>query len=238
MDEQERNPWPRTFEEARALQESLRKRVRLTKRRTRLRRVAGCDVSVERRAGRVFAAVVVLAWPGLDRLETATAVGEDLFPYVPGFLSFREGPILDRAFGKLQVRPDLVIFDAQGIAHPLRFGLASHLGVLWDVPAVGCAKTRLIGKADPPGCRKGDWTPLMDGEEVVGSVLRTRERVKPVYVSPGHRIDHAGAREVVLQATTRYRLPESTRLAHGEVNTLRKAWVSRHRPDLGAGRMK
>ncbi len=231
-----RDLWPTTFDEARALQEHLRKRVRLTERPTRLRRVAGCDVSVERRAGRVFAAVVVLAWPGLDRLETATAVGKDLFPYVPGFLSFREGPVLDRAFRKLRTRPDLVIFDAQGIAHPRRFGLASHLGVLWDIPAVGCAKSRLIGKAAEPGCRKGEWTPLFDGDEIVGSVLRTRDRVKPVYVSPGHRIDHAGARDVVLRATTRFRLPESTRLAHGEVNALRRAWVSRYRPDLRTGR--
>jgi deoxyribonuclease V len=214
------------------MQESLRRRVRTTSLRTRLRRVAGCDVSFERAAGRVFAAVVVLEWPGLQRLESGTAVRKATFPYVPGYLSFREGPVLEAAWAKLDARPDLVIFDGQGLAHPRRFGLACHLGVLWNVPAVGCAKTRLIGTADEPGLGKGEWTPLVDEKEVVGSVLRTRESVNPVFVSPGHRIDQEGARRVVLEATTRYRLPEPTRQAHGEVNALRRAWIGRFRPDL------
>jgi len=228
--------WPRTFPEGRALQEALRKRVRIQPLRTRLRAIAGCDVSFDRASGRLFAAVVVLGWPDLGWLESATAVGQADFPYVPGYLSFREGPLLEKAFERLGRRPSLVIFDGQGLAHPRRFGLACHLGVLWRVPSVGCAKTRLVGTAEDPGTRKGDWSPLRDGEEVIGSVLRTRDGVKPVFVSPGHRIDQAGARKVVLEATTRYRLPEPTRQAHGEVNALRRAWMARFRPDSRHGR--
>jgi deoxyribonuclease V len=227
--------WPRTFPEGRALQEALRRRVRIQPFRGRIRRIAGCDVSFERAYGKLFAAVVVFRWPGLEPVEMATAVGEADFPYVPGYLSFREGPVLEKAYEKLERRPNLVIFDGQGIAHPRRFGLASHLGVVWRVPSVGCAKTRLVGTARDPGIRKGDWTPLRDGREVIGSVLRTRDRVKPVFVSPGHRIDHRGARRVVLEATTRYRLPEPIRAAHREVNVLRRAWIARFRPDLWRG---
>ncbi len=222
--------WPTTLPEARELQESLRKRVRLTPLSTRLRRVAGCDVSEDRAAGRVFAAVVVLSWPDLDRIEIATATRDARFPYVPGYLSFREGPLLDEAFARLSERPDLVMFDGQGIAHPRRCGLASHLGVLWDLPAVGCAKSRLVGDADEPGLSRGDWSSLVDRGELVGSVLRTRHGVKPMWVSPGHRIDHEGARRVVLEACTRFRLPETTRRAHLEVNVLRRAWIARGRP--------
>jgi deoxyribonuclease V len=179
----------------------------------------------------VFAAVVVFEAGDWEPREVATAVRRAGFPYVPGYLSFREGPVLEQAFRKLRTRPDLVLFDGQGIAHPRRFGLASHLGVRWDLPSVGCAKSRLTGSAEPPGPRKGDWTPLRDDGEIVGSVVRTRTGVKPVWVSPGHRIDHAGAREAVLAATTRYRLPEPTRRAHGEVNAVRRAWMARNRPE-------
>ena len=225
--------WPRTFPEGRALQETLRRRVRIGPLKGRIRRGAGCDVSFERSCGKLFAAVVVFDWPDLDRVEMATAVGEADFPYVPGYLSFREGPVLEKAYEKLERRPDLVIFDGQGLAHPRRFGLASHLGVVWRVPAIGCAKTRLVGTFREPGARKGSFSPLRDGREVIGSVCRTRDGVKPVFVSPGHRIDHAGARWWVLETTTRYRLPEPIRAAHREVNVLRRAWIARFRPDLG-----
>jgi deoxyribonuclease V len=177
----------------------------------------------------------VFDWPELELVEVAKAVGAADFPYVPGYLSLREGPVLEKAYEKLERRPQLVIFDGQGIAHPRRFGLASHLGVLWRVPSVGCAKTRLVGTFGEPGARKGSWKPLRDGREVIGSVLRTRDGVKPVFVSPGHRIDQAGARRVVMDTTTRYRLPEPIRAAHREVNVLRRAWIARFGPDLGRG---
>jgi deoxyribonuclease V len=222
--------WPRTIPEARVVQDDIRKRVLLTRPRRRFRTIAGCDVSVEQEVGRVFAAVVVMTWPGLERAETSTAVGTADFPYVPGYLSFREGPLLDEAFRALEAKPDVILVDGQGYAHPRRCGLACHLGVMWDVPSVGCAKSRLVGEAEEPGRRKGDWAPLVDRGEVVGSVLRTRDDVKPVFVSPGHRMDQDGARELVLESVTRYRLPEPIRRAHGEVNALRRSWMSRHDP--------
>ena len=225
--------WPVRLPEAKALQESLRKRVRVRSLRTRLRRIAGCDVSVERAADRVFAAVVLLEWPSMRRLGCATSVGRIRFPYVPGYLTFREGPVLDAAFRRLAMRPDLVIFDGQGIAHPRRCGLASHLGVVWGVPSIGCAKSRLIGEAADPGPDPGEWSPLVHEGEIVGSVLRTRRGVKPVWVSPGHRIDHAGSREIVLQACSRFRLPDATREAHLEVNRLRRKWIARRRSARG-----
>jgi len=205
----------------------LQRRVRIRPLARRVRRIAGCDVSFERACGKLFAAVVVFDWPALEPVEIATAVGEADFPYVPGYLSFREGPVLEKAYEKLERRPNLVIFDGQGIAHPRRFGLASHLGVLWRVPSVGCAKTPLVGTFGEPGVSRGSWKPLRDGREVIGSVCRTRYGVKPVFVSPGHRIDHAGARRVVLDTAVRYRLPEPTRAAHREVNVLRRAWIAR-----------
>lgn len=231
----ERGRWPRTFPEGRALQEALRRRVRIRPLRARIRRIAGCDVSFERTCGKLFAAVVVFDWPGLEQVESATAVEEAVFPYVPGYLSFREGPVLEKAYEKLERRPHLVIFDGQGIAHPRRFGLASHLGVLWHVPAVGCAKTRLVGTFAEPGVRRGSFSPLRDGGEVIGSVCRTRDGVKPVFVSPGHRIDQAGARRVVLDTATGTRLPEPLRAAHREVNVLRRAWIAGWRTDPRRG---
>jgi deoxyribonuclease V len=135
------------------------------------------------------------------------------FPYVPGLLSFREIPVVLDALGKLRHPPDLLLCDGQGYAHPRRFGLACHLGVLTGIPAIGVAKSRLIGEYAEPGSNKGDWSPLMDGGEVIGAVLRTRDNVNPVYVSVGHRIELDAAQRIVLACATRYRLPEPTRLA-------------------------
>jgi deoxyribonuclease V len=136
------------------------------------------------------------------------------FPYVPGLLAFREGPIVLAALERLAERPDVLIFDAQGLAHPRRMGLATHLGILLDVPSVGCAKSRLCGKETEPGEEKGSWTPLLDRGEVIGAVVRTRSRVRPVYVSVGHRVDLETAVSLVLSCATKYRLPEPTRWAH------------------------
>ncbi len=207
--------WPRDFEEARAWQERLRGRV---VRRDRLggevRTVAGIDVGFER-GGRARAAVVVLDFPSLALREQAVACLPVRFPYVPGFLSFRELPAVCAALARLEVAPDLLLCDGQGLAHPRRFGLACHLGVLTGTPSIGVAKSRLIGA--PRGRLaqvKGSWVPLVDGGEVVGAVVRTRTGVKPLYVSIGHRVSLETAVEYVLRCTTRYRLPETTRLAH------------------------
>jgi deoxyribonuclease V len=155
-------------------------------------------------------------------VEARHVVGTSRFPYVPGLLSFREAPILLRAFAKLKHRPDAVILDGQGTAHPRRLGLAAHVGLWLGVPTVGCAKTRLCGEHRAPGQRVGAQTPLMFREQIIGSVLRTKRNSNPLYVSPGNLIDLAGAVQLVLQCCRGYRLPEPTRQAHLYVNGFRR----------------
>ncbi len=206
--------WNVSPAQAVAIQERLR---RLTRSEgeaatARVKRVAGIDVGVKNDVAR--AAVVVLSYPELALLDVALAEEKVRFPYVPGLLTFREGPVVLAALAHLRVEPDLLIFDGQGIAHPRRMGIATHIGLLLDRPSVGCAKSRLWGAHDEPGQQKGDWAPLYDGQEIIGAVLRTRVKVKPVYVSIGHKIDLSGAVQYVLGCCTRYRLPETTRLAH------------------------
>lgn len=183
--------------------------------------VAGVDVSYARIAGKFHAAVVLLDYDSLEIMETAAASGEVNFPYVPGLLSFRELPILLQVFEKLETVPDVILVDGQGIAHPRRLGLASHLGLWLDLPTIGCAKSRLCGECEEPAAGKGAWTLLRDGEEPVGRVVRTKDRVRPLYISPGHRIDGRRAAEIVLQCGRGYRLPEPTRQAHLLSNRVR-----------------
>jgi deoxyribonuclease V len=177
-----------------------------------LRLVAGVDVSVRGEVSR--AAIVVMAFPSLDIVETATASLPVSFPYVPGLLSFREGAVILAAWEQLKARPDAAIFDGAGIAHPRRIGIASHIGLWWDMPTVGCAKTWLVGHAATPDAGRGAATPLEHRGEVVGAVLRTRSGVRPVFVSPGHRATIETACALVLRCATRYRLPEPVRMAH------------------------
>lgn len=185
--------------------------------------VAGVDVSYEKHGDHFFAAVVVLDFATLTVVDEAWADGWVDFPYIPGLLSFRELPVLLAAFRRLKTVPDVVLVDGQGIAHPRRIGLASHLGLWLNLPTVGCAKSRLCGVHDEPGVMRGEAAPLLLADEVVGMVLRTRERVKSLYVSPGHLIDVASATRLTLACTRRYRMPEPTRLAHHLTNKLRKA---------------
>ena len=179
-----------------------------------LRTVAGVDVGFDRRSSCCRAAVVVLQLPALALEEQVVVVRPVQFPYVPGLLAFREAPVALAALAALTAPPDLLICDGQGLAHPRRFGLACHLGLLADIPAIGAAKSRLIGSHAPVGDERGDWQPLIDAGEVIGAVLRTRPGAHPLYVSPGHRISLASALELVLCCTARYRLPEPTRRAH------------------------
>jgi len=208
------HPWPRTVAEARAIQESLRGRVITHDRLGPVRTVAGVDVGFENDGEITRAAVVVLDFPGLVLQEQAIAREPTRFPYVPGYLSFREVPAVLAAMDKLQRRPDLLLCDGQGLAHPRRFGIACHLGLLLDIPSIGVAKSRLIGTHGEIPDAKGAWRPLLDTTEVIGAVLRTRVNVKPVFVSIGHRLRLETAIDYVLRCTTRYRLPETTRLAH------------------------
>jgi deoxyribonuclease V len=206
------HPWDVSPAEAREVQNRLRERVSVRPVAHQPQVVAGVDVSVK--GGVARAAVVLLSYPGLIPSQAVTAEMPASFPYVPGLLAFREGPVVLAALARLTDRPDVMIFDAQGLAQPRRMGLATHLGVLLDVPTVGCAKSRLCGKETEPGEEKGSWTPLLDGDEVIGAVVRTRSRVRPVYVSVGHRVDLEAAVALVLRCATRYRLPEPTRWAH------------------------
>ncbi|MFW6068040.1 MAG: deoxyribonuclease V [Chloroflexota bacterium] len=177
--------------------------------------VAGIDVGFEDNNTVTRAAIAVLTFPELALVEKSVARLPTSFPYVPGLLSFREGPAIMQAFEGLSALPDLLLFDGQGVAHPRRLGIASHIGVLKDAPSVGVAKSRLWGRArEPLGPEKGAWTPLWHGDEIVGAVVRTRTNVKPLYVSIGHRVSLQTAIEYVLACTTRYKLPETTRWAH------------------------
>jgi deoxyribonuclease V len=206
------HPWDLTPAEAIALQGELAQRVRMSELPDQVSSVAGVDVGLRRGVAR--AAVVVLTWPQLEIVERSLAERPVTFPYVPGLLSFREAPVILAALGQLVHTPDVLIFDGQGYAHPRRLGLATHVGVLLDHPTVGCAKSRLCGEADEPGEERGSYTWLLDEGEVIGAVLRTRTRVRPVYVSVGHRIRLERAIDLILRSGRGYRLPEPTRWAH------------------------
>jgi len=212
--------WPRTVAEARALQERLAARVRLGGGPRRVRLIAGADLAYRADGRWAWAAVVLLAWPELVVVESATAAGAPRFPYVPGYLTFREGPLLLAAFRRLRRRPDLCLFDGAGLAHPRRFGLACHMGVLLDLPSIGCAKSLLVGACRAPGPGRGAWSPIRLDGATVGAAVRTRAGVAPVFVSPGHRIGLAAAVRWVV-ACARYRVPEPIRAAEQLVNRLR-----------------
>lgn len=209
-----RHRWPTTVAQARALQEQLRARVVCADRLRRVRYVAGVDVGYEAGGELARAAVALLSFPDLRLREYAIARRHTRFPYVPGYLGFREIPAVLAALKRLHVRPDLLVCDAQGYAHPRRIGLASHLGLLTGLPSIGAAKSRLIGEHASVPARRGCWRPLLDEGEVIGAALCTRAGVKPIYVSIGHRVSLSTAIDYVLRLTPRYRLPETTRAAH------------------------
>jgi deoxyribonuclease V len=208
------HPWNLNPAEAIALQRELRPHLILHDRLGLVRRVAGVDVGFEAGGTVTRAAVAVLRYPELEVLETAIARRPTTFPYIPGLLSFRELPAVLEALEQLPELPDLLLCDGQGIAHPRRLGIASHLGLLVDLPSIGVAKTRLCGMHEEPPNQRGAWTPLRMDDEVIGAVLRTRPGVKPLYISPGHRISLDTAIQYVMNCCTRYRLPETTRHAH------------------------
>lgn len=208
------HPWDLAPAEAVVLQRQLRTRLILTDQLGAVRRVAGVDVGFEADGTVTRAAVAVLRYPELDVVETAVARRPTAFPYIPGLLSFRELPAVLEALEQLRVAPDLLLCDGQGIAHPRRLGIASHLGLLVDIPSIGVAKTRLYGHHAAVPEARGAWTPLQADGEVIGAVLRTRPGVRPLYVSTGHRVGLTTAIAYVMHCCTRYRLPETTRHAH------------------------
>jgi deoxyribonuclease V len=205
------------------LQEKLAEEVRLQPLNIKkFTAIAGVDVTAVRGDNRLWASVVLLDYNTMTLLEEVFAVAEGSFPYIPGLLSFRELPVVLKVFRKLSTIPDAVICDGQGLAHPRFFGLACHLGLWLNLPTVGCAKSRLVGDTDEVGWERGNWSPLKYKDQLVGSVLRTRNNVKPVYVSPGHLIDVDSARDLILACGRGRRLPEPTRCAHQAVTRFRK----------------
>jgi deoxyribonuclease V len=207
--------WNLSVEEAIKLQSELSSKIDRINRVdvSALKTVAGIDAAYKDCRG--TAAIVVASFPDMAILEQVTAEVPVIFPYIPGLLSFREGPVVLEAFKKLTVQPQVLLFDSQGYAHPRRFGLACHVGLYLDIPSIGCAKTRLIGEYEEPGPNIGDSSPLFDPDEneVIGTVLRTRANTKPLFISIGHKIDLPTAVEVVLKCLKGYRLPEPTRQA-------------------------
>jgi deoxyribonuclease V len=204
--------WDVSLAEAEAIQRDLAARVSQVPDLGTVRTVAGIDMSAKDVAR---AAVVVLSYPELETLEIARAERPLVFPYVPGFLSFREGPAVLAAFDKLTRTPDLLMFDGQGIMHPRRLGIAAHLGVLLDLPSIGCAKSPLVGRPTGElGPDPGEWVEMTHRGSVIGAMVRTKKNVKPLYISVGHKIDLAGAVQWVLACCRGYRLPEPTRRAH------------------------
>jgi deoxyribonuclease V len=205
--------WDLSPKEARRLQDALASQVILKDRVGEVRSIAGVDVGFDDGGRITRAAVVVLSFPALEQKDHNVITMATCFPYIPGLLSFREVPAILLAMEGLNEKPDLVLCDGQGYAHPRRLGLACHLGLWLGVPTVGVAKSRLIGRYREPGVKKGSRSALMDNGERVGTVLRTRTGVKPVFVSAGHLITLATAVDYVLSSTTKYRLPETTRQA-------------------------
>jgi deoxyribonuclease V len=216
--------WNVSVGEAAELQRRLRERLVLrAPEGLAVRRVAGADLSLTRGSDRCYAGIVVLDADTLETLEESGATAPLTFPYVPGFLSFRELPALERAWAGLEIRPDVLIFDGQGYAHPRRFGLACHGGLLFDIPSIGCAKSLLVGTHGPLAEARGSTAELVHRGEVVGAALRLRAGARPVYVSPGHLMDLPTALDIVLRASVGYREPETTRRSHRLVNQLRVA---------------
>lgn len=215
MSSKHSHPWPTTTDEAIVIQQQLRAQIIAEDQLGPIRYVAGVDCGFEQDGTVTRAAVAVLSFPELELRDQAVVRRPTTFPYIPGFLSFRETPAVLDALDALTIRPDLLLCDGQGLAHPRRFGIACHLGLLADIPAIGVAKSLLIGKHDPLPDQRGAWQPLRDRDEVIGAVLRSRAGTKPLYISIGHRISLPTALDYVMRCTPKYRLPETTRRAHG-----------------------
>lgn len=227
--------WNLSYSQAVALQRELAQKVQQIPLRNRPTTIAGLDCALSADSRRIVAAAVVLqrmqtaespsqpvSPANFTLIETATAWQEISFPYVPGLLSFRESPVCIAAVEKLQKEPDAFIIDGQGIAHPRRFGIAAHLGLFFDKPTIGCAKSRLTGSFEEPAREKGAYCPLKDNQEVIGAAVRTRSGVKPVFVSVGNKCMLKDAIEIILAWTAKYRVPEPTRLAHQLVSKLKR----------------
>ena len=214
--------WEVSAQEAVAIQRKLEPILDLRPLPKKVKTVAGADVSTSKKSDRLWAGVTVFKYPQLIKMEEKWVHGRARFPYIPGLLSFREIPPLLEALKRLEIEPDLILCDGQGIAHPRRLGLASHLGLVLNKPTIGCAKSRLIGEFSAVGAEKGDYSRLLYKNRIIGAVLRTRKGVKPLFISPGNKITLEESLKVVLGCAVRYRMPEPTREAHLLVNRIRR----------------
>jgi deoxyribonuclease V len=207
--------WNVTPHEAILIQKSLAKKIALKENLTVITKIAACDVGFVYNTNKMVAAIVVLNFPQLELIEEIVRIGNTNFPYIPGLLTFREGPMLLKAFSALKNHPDIAIFDGQGIAHPRKMGLATHMGILIDIPTIGCAKTLLSGAVEQPANFKGAYSYLRDKKgEIIGAAVRTRKDVRCVFVSPGYKISLKRAKEIILTCSPRFRIPQPLRLAH------------------------
>jgi deoxyribonuclease V len=203
--------WPRDINGAKKLQEVLKKKVSIIPLRKSPEYVAGVDAAFFE--DKIIGVACLYRYPEIILIEEAYSLTEVSFPYIPGFLSFREGPAIIKAMSSLKIKPHVILFDGQGIAHPKGLGIASHIGVLLDIPTIGCAKSRLVGNYREPGLKKGSRSSLRYNGKIIGVVLRTKDNVKPVFVSPGHRINLKNSIKIVCGCTSTYRIPKPLRRA-------------------------
>ena len=203
--------WPKNIRDAKAIQIALRDKVKIIPFKKPPQYIASVDASFT--DDEIIAVTCIYKYPELVYIGHETAIKEATFPYVPGYLTFREGPAIIKAMSNLKIKPHVILFDGQGIAHPKGLGIASHIGVLLDMPTIGCAKSKLVGNYREPGFKKGNRSSLRYNGKIIGVVLRTKDNVRPVFVSPGHRIDLKNSIKIVCDCTSTYRIPEPLRRA-------------------------
>jgi deoxyribonuclease V len=217
------HPWLVSTHEAIAIQKRLRAEVVTENTLGDVRYIAGADIATSKDSPKAYAGVVVLSYPDLEVVEEQGIEDEIAFPYVPGLLTFREGPALMKVFAQLRREPDVIVFDGQGLAHPRGMGIATHMGLIFDKPTIGCAKSLLFGRYQEPDQAKGAWADLRDPQgQIIGAVVRSKNKTTPIFVSIGHRIDLPTAIHILLDCSRGFRIPEPTRLAHNLVTRLRR----------------
>jgi deoxyribonuclease V len=222
MDYQRLHPWDVTPKEAKKIQEDLREKLELHDAFNEIKVIAGADVAFDKSKNESYGGVIAYSFPELKEIERRGVKKEITFPYIPGLLSFREAPVLLEAFASLKTEPDVILFDGQGLAHFRRMGIATHMGILLGKPTIGCAKSRLIGSFEEPGEDAGCYSPLMDDEKAVGVVLRTKRRVKPIFVSQGNKISLNTCVDILLRCVDGYRIHKPTREADRYVALIKK----------------
>jgi len=215
-----------SISEATRIQNELRAKVDIAERNLTITTIGGADISLNLYSSTIYAGIILLSFPQLQPLAYSLVKAETRFPYVPGFLAFREVPALIKVWEQIPIKPDVLVVDGHGIAHPRRMGIAAHFGASTGQPSMGCAKKILFGKFNEPGLQQGAYSSIMGKEEQIGYAYRSKTNVKPVFVSPGHLIGLQNSLEIIQKCTGKYRIPEPTRLAHELVNRFRKGELS------------